>query len=163
MGSHMAEPAFDVARAHRWFAIELNNEAWKWLEAGNYTSPQAEPMVHAAHASCHHWSHAGSALNVLRGEGLVANVHAAIGDGPGALRHARRCEQLLRENSTACADWDIAFAYDGLARAYAAQGDLLRAMDIRSAARASGDKIADPEDKLVFDQWHSAGNWHGLK
>jgi hypothetical protein len=159
----MAEPPFDMAKAHRWFGIELNNAAWNWLEAGNYSSPEAEQMVHAAHASCHHWSQVGTVINVLRGECLVANVHAAIGDGKGALRHARRCEQLLGEKSIACADWDIAFAYDCLARAYAAQGDAMRAMDIRAAARAIGDKIADADEKLMFDRWHAAGNWHGLK
>ena len=33
----MTQPPFDVQRAHRWFAVELNNLAWEIVEADSRT------------------------------------------------------------------------------------------------------------------------------
>ena len=30
----MAEPSFDLAAAHRWFGVELNNGTWDALSSG---------------------------------------------------------------------------------------------------------------------------------
>lgn len=158
----MSEPPFDESVAHRWFAVELNNATWDWLEAEDYDVPSAERMVHAAHASCHHWLQVGGAANHARAECLVANVHAAIGDGSGAIRHALRCVELTKANSQEVSDWDWAFAFDALARAHAADDKNKQATLVRMQAREFGGKIADKEDKAFFDKWHCAGNWHAL-
>ena len=34
----MAEPSFDVAAAHRWFGVELNNGTWDALASGSVTA-----------------------------------------------------------------------------------------------------------------------------
>jgi len=158
----MPEPPFDMSVAHRWFAVELNNTAWDWLEAEDYDDPSVERMMHAAHASCYHWLQVGGAANHVRAECLVANVHAAIGDGPGAIRHALRCVELTQANAGEVADWDWAFAYNVLARAHAAAGKNKQASIVRMQARELGNKISDKEDKAFFDKWHRAGNWHDL-
>jgi len=157
----MSAPPFDVQQASRWFAVELNNLVWDWLD-GKRPDLNAEQMVHAAHASCHHWLQVGGPANHARGECLVANAHAAVSDGPGALRHAQRCLELSRAHAADLSDWDQAFAHDVLARAYAAVGEMAQAERARRLARELGDKIADSEDKRIFDQWHRSGNWHGL-
>lgn len=158
----MPETPIDQAKANHWFAVELNNTTWDWLEAEHYDGPLAERVVHAAHASCHHWLQVGDVANHSRGECLVANVHAAIQDGPGAVRHARRCVELIKSNADQHADWDWAFAYDALARAHAASGDKKQATIVKMQARECGNKIAEAEDKAYFDKWHRAGNWHEL-
>jgi hypothetical protein len=158
----MPEPSFDLKVANRWFAVELNNAAWDWLEAGQYDALGAEQMLHAAHASCHHWLQVGSAANHARAECLVANVHAALGYGPSAMRHALRCIELTKKNANELADWDSAFAYDALARAHAASGETKQAGIVRMKARELGGKIAEKEDKAFFDKWHRGGNWHDL-
>jgi hypothetical protein len=69
---------------------------------------------------------------------------------------------LTKANADELADWDLAFAYDALARAHAAAGETKQAGIVRMQARALGDKIAGKEDREFFDKWHRAGNWHDL-
>ena len=73
----MAEPPFDLASAHRWFGIELNNRIMDALEAVRVTPETGESFIHAAHASCHHWMQVGTVANHGRGEFVVASVYAA--------------------------------------------------------------------------------------
>lgn len=159
----MPDPPFDVSKADRWFAVELNNNTWDWLEAGDYSQPNAERMVYVAHASCHHWLQVGEPANHARAECLVANAHAAVGEGDSALRHARRCLELTNDHRNALADFDVAFAYDALARAHAAAGDSEAGSAARSQAQEAVEKVADSGDQEFFRKWHAMGNWHGLK
>ncbi|MDE0069508.1 MAG: hypothetical protein OXO48_07320 [Caldilineaceae bacterium] len=158
----MAEAPFDIPKAHRWFGIQLNNSTMDALDAGLVTAETAEPYIHAAHASCHHWMQVGTVANHGRGEFAVASVYAAAGLGEAALRHARRYLELFEANPAEMEDWDKAFAYDSLARAYAAAGNTQAARQARAQARAAGDAIADEEDRTVFLNWFEGGQWHGL-
>jgi hypothetical protein len=158
----MPAPPFDIEKASRWFAVELNNQTWDWLESGDYSQPLAERMVHAAHASCHHWLQVGELANHARGECLVANAHAAAGEGDAALRHARRCLELTNEHRAALTDFDVAFAYNALARAHAALGDEQASAVARTQALEASCQIADCADREFFEKWHAMGNWHGF-
>ena len=158
----MAEAPFEVAKAHRWFGIDLNNSTMDALDAGLITPDSCEPYIHAVHASCYHWMQVGTVANHARGEFAVASVYAAAGLGEAALRHARRCLGLIEGNPDEVEDWDKAFAYDALARAYAAGGDTAAARETREQAQAAGEAIADEEDREVFLNWFKSGNWHGL-
>ncbi|MCY4081926.1 MAG: hypothetical protein OXF54_16910 [Caldilineaceae bacterium] len=158
----MAEAPFEVDKAHRWFGIDLNNSTMDALDAGLITPDSCEPYIHAVHASCYHWMQVGTVANHARGEFAVASVYAAAGLGEAALRHARRCLELIEGNPDEVEDWDKAFAYDSLARAYAAGGDTAAARKTRGQAKAAGEAIADEEDREVFLNWFKGGNWHGL-
>jgi hypothetical protein len=83
----------------------------------------------------------------------VANAHAAIGDGATSIRYAEQCLDLINKNPETVADWDYAFAYDCLSRAHAAAGHSDEASRIRELAREYGERIEDPEDNRVFQQW----------
>lgn len=83
----MADAPFDIPRAQRWFAVECNNLAWDLLDKPDRTADETERMLHAAHASVHHWLAVGNELNRLRGMVLLANVYAGAGL---AVRLARR-------------------------------------------------------------------------
>ncbi|MFT5470285.1 MAG: hypothetical protein ACI8UO_005412 [Verrucomicrobiales bacterium] len=146
-------PPIDVEKAHKWFAIECNNQAWDLLESTERTSKENERLIHTAHASCFHWLNAGKAIHHARAESLVANAHSAAGSGESALRHAKRCLELIEAKPEGVADWDLAFALDGLARASAAAGDETAAAENRKKAREAGDAIADAEDRKFFDAW----------
>ena len=158
----MAEPSFDLAAAHHWFGVELNNGAWDAVSSGSVTAETADAHIHAAHASCHHWMQVGTVANRARGELTVANVYAAAGLAEAALRHARRCLELTKANRGQMADWDVAFAGDVLARALAAAGQNEHARQARERARVAGEAIVDPEDRKFFFEWFAGGNWHGL-
>ena len=158
----MAEASFEVDKAHRWFGIDLNNSTMNALDAGLITPESCEPYIHAVHASCYHWMQVGTVANHARGEFAVASVYAASGLGEAALRHARRCLDLIEANADVMEDWDRAFGYDALARAYAADGDVAAAREARGQAQSAGEAIADEEDKGMFLSWFEGGNWHGL-
>jgi hypothetical protein len=102
-------------------------------------------MIHMAHASCFHWSRAGTELNVARGEWQVSRVYAVLRRGEPALWHAQRCLALCEENGFA--DWDLAFAHEAMARAHAVLGDA--AERDRHLALARAVPIADDDDRAV--------------
>ena len=52
------------------------------------------------------------------------------------------------------ADWDHAFVWDALARAYRTQGKDSRAEECVQEAQKAAERISDPEDRKVFDSWH---------
>lgn len=160
--NNMADPPFDLDKAHRWFAIELNNRAWDLLEAAELSDARADELVHVAHGSLYHWLQVGTSANHVRALCLLTNACAAAGRGAEAVRYARQCVELSQANAEALADWDFAFIYDGLARATAAAGDCTEAETIKQQARDYGDKISEPEDKEFFDRWFASGNWHGV-
>ena len=93
----------------------------------------------------------------------MASVYAAAGLGEAALRHARRYLELVEAHPEEMADWDAAFAYDALARAHAASGEVDSARQARQQAKAAGEAIADEDDRLYFSRWFNGGNWHGLQ
>lgn len=149
----MPNPTFDTAAAHRWFAVELNNNLWAALEAGRWSADEAEQNIHAAHASCYHWLQVGNISHHARAEVLVANVYVVAGYGESALRHALRCQELLEDSPYAFEDWDFAFAYDALARAYTLTGDAGEAEYHLQRAQTAGDDIVDEEDRAIFLKW----------
>ena len=51
--------AEDIARWDRWFAVEMNNQAWSLVENPGRTPAETEDMLHAAHAAALHWKCVG--------------------------------------------------------------------------------------------------------
>lgn len=149
----MPAPNFDRAQAHRYFAIECNNQAWDWLESGERTAGKFVWAIHTAHASYFHWSHIGKPVNNLRAACLLANVYAAAGQGSSAKLAAEEALKLCETCGDEAQDWDWAFARDALARAVSACGDRTEAEVLRREAAVCGEAIADIEDKRPFESW----------
>ncbi len=158
----MTDPPFDVAKAHRWFAIELNNLSWDLLEQSERSAEENERMTHAAHAALYHWTQVGTEVNHLRALCLLANVYSAQGAGAAALPYATKCVEMTQAHADKVNDFDWATGYECLARAYAAAGQADKAREFKQKARAAGDKLADAEDKKVFDGLFAGGEWHGI-
>jgi DNA-binding transcriptional MerR regulator len=138
--------------AHRRLGIALFNHTWTLLELTERTPAQVDEMIHGAHASRHHWGAAGDSgepVNLARGEWQCSRVYAVLGRAEPALWHARRCVEINEAAGTA--DWDIASAYEAMARAHAVAGDLPAARDWAARARAACDVIADPADREVIE------------
>ena len=110
-------------------------------------------MIHAAQASRHHWSLASGAgpENLARGEWQCSRVYSVLGRGEPALWHARRVPEICESNGIG--DWDLAFAYEALARAHAVAGDRKEAERYVVLARTAGERIAEDDDRelLVSD------------
>jgi hypothetical protein len=144
-------PPFDLAQAHRWFAIECNNQAWDLVEKFSRTADETQQMIHAAHASVLHWQAAGNALNRQRGENLLATVYAAAGVPKAAVWHAERCLLLSVQNAKEETPFDRATALGCAAKAHALAGDVAQADRLRTLAKAAAEAL-DAEDRGVFEK-----------
>ena len=110
---------------------------------------QDDEMVHAAHASRYHWGEVGDAANRARGEWQCARVYSVLGRAEPAQHHARRCLEICQAN--AIGDWDLAAAYEAIARAALVAGDESGRARYTALAREACDAIADEEDRRVIE------------
>ena len=135
---------------HRQLGVDLFNHAWALLELPERTREQDDELVHAAHASRHHWGQVGGPKHLARGEWQLARVYAVLGRAEPALHHARRCLELV-EAAEDVDDWDVPFAHEALARAHFVGGDGEAAQHHLARARELGEGISDPEDREHLD------------
>jgi DNA-binding transcriptional MerR regulator len=135
---------------HRALGAALFNHVWTLLEKADRTADEDAEMVHAAHASRFHWGRADGVqpANLARGEWQCSRVYAVLGRAEPALWHAERCRLILEANQVA--DFDIAAAYEALARAHAVAGDAAAADSWRARATDALDGIADPDDREII-------------
>ena len=128
--------------------VALSNGTWELIGSRE----DDDRMLHMAHASRYHWGQARECRpeNLARGEWLVSRVYCVLGRAEPALWHARRCLEWVEEAGVG--DWDLAYAYEALARASVVAGDAEAASSWRARAREAGDAIADPEDREHFDE-----------
>jgi DNA-binding transcriptional MerR regulator len=135
---------------HRQLGVDLYNSTWTLIENADRTPGETDEMIHRAHASRWHWARVGEPVNLARGEWLCSRVYATIGRGEPALWHARRCVEILDENGIA--DWDIAAAYEAMARASFAAGDPASGGLWKAKAAGALDGIADVDDREPIAQ-----------
>lgn len=131
-------------------AVELFNSVWTYLGKKNRSKADDDAMLHAAHASRHHWGQVGTPLNFARGEWQVSRVYAVLKRPEPALYHAKRCLELCRANQIG--DFDLAYAYEALARASALakkKGDVERWLKLAQKAALG---IAKKEDREYFEK-----------
>jgi hypothetical protein len=141
-------PQLDPA-IERALAVALYNRTWDLLRTPDRTPALNDAMIHAAHASRHHWAAVGTAVNLARGEWLCSRVYAELGRGEPALWHARRCLEICSDNGIA--DWDIAAAYEAMARASAVAGDARATRGWVARAREACASIAEADDREVIE------------
>jgi hypothetical protein len=125
----------------RELGVRLFNATWELLGSRAYD----DRMLHIAHASRFHWGEAPECKpeNLARGEWLVSRVYTVLGRAEPAIWHARRCLDHCEENGIG--DWDLAYAYEALARASLTTGDRDAAGQYVELAQAV--EIADEEDR----------------
>jgi len=130
---------------HRQLGVDLYNSTWTLIEKADRTAAETDEMIHRAHASRWHWGRVGEPVNLARGEWLCSRVYATLGRGEPALWHARRCVEIDEANGIA--DWDIASAYEAMARASFAAGDPASGALWKAKATAALDGIGDVDDR----------------
>jgi hypothetical protein len=108
-------------------------------------------MLHTAHASAYHWRHADHGPeHRARSEWQVSRAHCVLGQADPARFHAEACLRICEEHRIG--DWDLAFAYEALARAAMVAGDPVKVGTWLERARAAAEDIDDPEDRAVLEQ-----------
>ncbi len=123
----------------------LFNYTWTLIKKPDRSEDEDEMMVHATHASYLHWSKVGKPVNFARGEWQLSRVYAVLNRPTPALHHAQRCLKVCQDNGIG--DFDLAFAYEALARASAVAGksDLVKRY-LDQAEEAAG-QIAESQDR----------------
>jgi hypothetical protein len=126
-------------------AADLFNFTWTLLEKPDRSSREDDLMIHAAHAQRFHWEWVGEPVNHARGEWQVSRVYAVLGRAEPALYHARRCLEICEAHGLG--DFDVAYAYEALARAHGVAGDGDEAGRFVGLASQAAEEIADADDR----------------
>jgi hypothetical protein len=150
IGSAMSELSTQApapAADERLLGTQLFNETWRLMELEGRTRQDDDRLIHTAHASRYHWGQvpAVTPAQLARGEWLVSRVYTVLGRAGPAQYHARRVLDLCQENGIG--DWDLAFAYEALARAHAIAGDANTARQYTDQALAAAGDIAEDEER----------------
>jgi hypothetical protein len=151
--------AIDAA-LHRKLAVDLFNATWDLIDKAERTAEEDATMIHTAHASLYHWSQAGDASNRCVGEWQVAHVYTILQHGQAALYHAQRCLDLTTAHNLV--DWQVAFAYEALARAYASSGDAEQCRLHRARAAELGAAIEKDGERRHFETELAKEPWFGI-
>jgi hypothetical protein len=147
VGGKLSQPQF-TREEHKKFATGLFNLTWSFLDKKDRSGEDDEKMLNAAHASLYHWMEIGTPLEFERGEWQVSRVYSTLKRGEPTLHHARRCLEICQNNNIG--DFDIAFAYEALARAYAVSSSKTECEKHIKLAKEAGEQIKGEQDKNYF-------------
>jgi hypothetical protein len=140
--------ALDSGDEHRRFAVLLFNDVWRLMELEDRGPDEDALMIHEAHASLYHWLQVGTPQNAARGEWQCSRVYCLAGRAEPALYHAARVLSICERNGIA--DWDLAYAYEAHARAYAVAGDDASSREWLDRAVAALDDVAEEDDRELL-------------
>lgn len=127
----------EALELHKKIAIETNGKAWSLLEKERRSPEEDLLLIEAAYTSLYHWQIAGTAV------------------------HAQKCLKITLAHPETMADFDFAYAHEGMARALALNNELQKASEYLQQAREWGEKIQNPEDRQIYISDLNSGNWFG--
>jgi hypothetical protein len=143
----MADEKMTADEFHKKIAIMTNNEIWPTLDKKNPSKEELEDALHMAHTSLYHWSKIGQPINKARAEYMVARVCSAFKWAEPALYHAKQCLKITE--TTGIGGFDLAFAYEALAKANFVAGNKAECMKYRDLAQKATDAIDGDEDRKI--------------
>ncbi|MFX0021158.1 MAG: hypothetical protein ACFE9S_02455 [Candidatus Hermodarchaeota archaeon] len=151
---------------HEKIAKRTFNETWDYLDKKNRTDKDSLNMIHTAHTSRYHWGilvseGKGGAVNLQRGEWIISRVYSVLERGESALYHAKKCLELTESNDIK--DFDLAFAYEAMARASALVKNKKNFEKYFELAKEAGEKINKKDDQEYFFQELDGGPWYKMK
>lgn len=132
----------------RQIAAACFNRVWTLLEKENRTEAEDAEMIHEAHASTYHWMQIGEPVRRARGEWQCSRVYCVLGHQEAAMFHAKKVLEICQREGIG--DFDLAFAYEALARASAVAGDTDEARRWAELARAAATDIAEEFDRELL-------------
>ena len=144
----MEEKKHSVEECHKKFGVDLYNKTWEIIDKEKRTKEEIDLMIHAAHASRFHWGEFGEPVNFARGEWQISNVYSILKMSESALYHAKRSLEICKENEIG--DFDLAFAYEAMARANSILKEDKEVKKYLLLAEEASEKIEKKEDKEYF-------------
>ena len=145
---NMPEDKYTEEEAHKRFAVNSFNLVWDLLDKEQRTKEEEDQMVNAAHASRFHWGEIGTPLEFERGEWQISRVYSVLNRPEEARYHAERCLDICEKNQFG--DFDIAFAYEAMARSAAVAGKVEEAEKYVKLAKEASEKIEEEGNKNYF-------------
>lgn len=133
---------------HKKLGIDLFNLTWNLIERDERSQADVDRLINAVHASRYHWEIAGKPVNIARGEWLISRVYAVLNRTEPCLYHADRCLHITLENDLQ--DFDLAFAYEAMARACDLAGDDVETAKYMTLAEEAGALIEEKDDQKYF-------------
>lgn len=130
---------------HEKNACDLFNSTWTLIDKKDRTTAEIFDMIHMAHASRYHWGQIGQPVHFERGEWQISRVYCLLEMPESALFHAKRCLEICSENNIG--DWDIAFAYEAVARSYKIAKDRANLAEYLELAKKAGESIREKDDR----------------
>ncbi len=159
-----AEKTYTIDEAHRYFGIEFNQQVWKRIKKELPTKVDLEEALAYSILSHAHWKmYSGSTLiNQQRGHYLIGLCHLLLDDFASAEKEALACKAQTSKTTEGIKDFDFFYAYELLARVYAATKNPLLEETYKQAEFYLH-QISDKDD-IVWEQqdWNS-GPWFGKK
>lgn len=138
----------DKAKKHKKMAKRSFNSTWDLLENPDRTAQEDQKMIHSAHASRYHWGEVGTPLNFARGDWQISRVYAVLNMGNPALKYGKSSLKTCLDNGIG--DFDLAFGYESVARAYAVLGDAENMKEFQDQALEAAKSIEKDEDREYF-------------
>ena len=129
-------------------AIETFNATWDLLDKDMRSAEENDLMVHAAHTSRYHWGQVGGPTEAERGDWQLSRVYASLGKGAEALHYAKHTLNTCLEYEIG--DFDLAFAYEAMARAHSVNGNWTEADRYVQMAKTAADGIEKKDDRDHF-------------
>jgi hypothetical protein len=156
-----AEKTYTAMQAHKLFAVEAFNACWELIDKQDRTLQDELDMIRRAHVSRWHWAFVGGPKNLAAGDWQCSRVYSILGRGEPALIYAK--ESLRECEEGGVTDFNLPFAHEACARAYAALGDKANCEKHFAEAEKLGATIEGKGDRDYFFQDLNAGNWFGLR
>lgn len=140
---------------HRKMAAQLFNHTWDLIDKGNKRKPEEnDEMIHSAHASRYHWIvviNSGKypetgPVNHVRGDWQISRVYSLLNMPHEALFYAEKSLNMCLDHKIG--DFDLAFGYEAMARAFSLQTDKKDDLEkYLKLAKEAAEKIEKKEDK----------------
>ncbi|MBT4283324.1 MAG: hypothetical protein HOD98_08515 [Candidatus Marinimicrobia bacterium] len=139
-----------MKKLHHYLGVELNQQTWTLLENKKREPQDDNRMIAFAKASLYHWERSSEfqPLNQQRGEWMISHVYSVLGKSENALSHAKKCWNLTE--SLKLEGFDLAYAYEALARAYGAAGNSIKLNEYFLKAKSSAEKIDEKDNRDLF-------------
>jgi hypothetical protein len=133
----------------RQLAADLFNRTWELLELETRTAEQDREMLCCAMGSRLHWERVGTDENLTVADWLVGQVASRLGHASLAVDFA--VAALDRAEGARLKPWVLASALEGVARAYAADGEGAKRDEFVARAVAALDIIDEEEDRELIE------------
>lgn len=152
------EEKFTELEWHRKMAAQLFNHTWGLIDKGdNRRKDEADEMIHSSHASRYHWTVVVNSgkypktgpTNLQAGDWQMSRVYSLLKKPEPAIYYAKRCIEICEANNIG--DFNLAFAYEAMARALAIAGDReAEVKEFLTKAKDAGEAIAKEDDRKYF-------------